>query len=244
MAMSIWSRIVDGVTELRWGSLFGLGDGLDQAAAESSRPAATKAMGFTIAVIALSAKMAKADGEVSAEEIAAFREVFQAAPEDMANVTYFFNLARRHATGADTYARQVARLLDGNQTVLEDLLGALFHIAKADGRLDPAEDAYLRQISRIFGFEETDYRRIRAYHVGEVSDGGIADDPFLVLGLTADATAEELKARHRDLVRENHPDTLMARGLPAEFAVIANGKLARINAAYDRIRAARRRGMN
>src|SRR5258707_412849 len=102
--MSIWSRIRDGVTELSWGNLFGQPDGSTDTQlpetigrAGAARPAGTKAVDFTIAVIALSAKMAKADGVVSPEEITAFREVFHAAPEDMANVTYFFNLARRHA---------------------------------------------------------------------------------------------------------------------------------------------------
>ena len=161
--MTIWARIVEGVQELSWGNLFGLEDGSMRAldadasrardlalARDEERPQATKQVGFTIAVIALGAKMAKADGTVSRVEIEAFHQVFSAPEEERANVEFFFNLARRSTVGADTYARQVKKLLGHHKSVLEDLLGALFHIAKADGVVTPAEDAYLRSISEIF----------------------------------------------------------------------------------------------
>jgi DnaJ like chaperone protein len=236
--LSIWGRIREGVTELSWGSLFGLDDApVPETAAEGqARPAGTKQVGFTIAVIALGAKMAKADGVVTEVEIQAFHQVFTAPPEEQANVDFFFDLARRSTTGAETYARQAAKLLDGDKAVLEDLLGALFHIAKADGAFAPGEDDYLRRIARIFGFDETEYRRIRAYHLGAETGAGYEEDPLLILGLEPGATADEIKARWRQLVGENHPDRAMAQGLPAEFVSIATAKLARINAAYDMLK--------
>jgi DnaJ like chaperone protein len=227
--LSIWGRIRDGVAELKWSALFGLDEPAARAPDEAG-PAGTKQVGFTIAVIALGAKMATADGIVTDAEIRAFHQVFQAPQEERANVEFFFNLARRSTTGAETYARQAAKLLDFDRGVLEDLLGALFHIARADGAFAPAEDAYLRRVAGAFGFDEADYRRIRAYHVG--SD----DDPYLILGLAPDATPDAIKARWRQLVRENHPDHAMAQGLPAEFVAIATAKLARINAAYDKLK--------
>jgi DnaJ like chaperone protein len=237
MGVSIWSRIREGVTELSWGSLFGLDDAPEPISGEGPpAPAGSRQVGFTIAVIALGAKMAKADGTVSDIEIQAFHQVFQAPPDERANVDFFFDLARRSAIGADAYARQAAKLLDGHRSVLEDLLGALFHIAKSDGAFAPAEDEYLRRIARIFGFEETEYRRIRAFHLGTEAEGAVEDDPYLILGLDETATADEIKARWRELVRENHPDLAMARGLPAEFVSIATAKLARINAAWDRLK--------
>ena len=239
--MSIWGRIREGVTELAWGSLFGLDDSPGQtlAPAGQARPAGTKQVGFTIAVIALGAKMAVADGVVSDTEIRAFHQVFKAPPEERANVEFFFDLARRSTTGAETYARQVAKLLDGHKPVLEDLLGALFHIAKADGTFAPGEDAYLRRISKIFGFSEVDYLRMRAFHIGAVTGCAIEDDPYLILGITEMATADEIKARWRQLVLENHPDRAMAQGLPSEFISIATAKLARINSAYEQLKRAR-----
>jgi len=237
--VSIWGRIREGVTELSWGSLFGLDDapGPEPARTEGQAPpAGAKQVGFTIAVIALGAKMAIADGVVTPPEIRAFHQIFKAPPEERANVDFFFDLARRSTTGAETYARQAAKLLDGRKLVLEDLLGALFHIAKADGNFAPAEDDYLRRIAQIFGFGEIEYRRIRAFHLGTETGSAVEDDPYLILGLIETATTDEIKARWRHLVRENHPDRAMAQGLPAEFVSIATAKLARINAAYETLK--------
>src|SRR5216117_3022819 len=121
---------------------------------------------FTIAVIALGAKMAKADGTVTRDEVAAFREVFQVPPDEEANLRFVFDLARRSTAGFDSYARQVGRLFAGDRAALEDLLGGLFYIALADGRVCPAEDAYLREVARHLGFDAAGYARIRAAFVG------------------------------------------------------------------------------
>jgi DnaJ like chaperone protein len=188
---------------------------------------------FTIAVIALGAKMAKADGEVTRDEVAAFGEVFQVPPGEEEHVRLVFDLARRSTHGFDSYARQVGRLFAGERGVLEDLLGGLFHIALADGRLCPAEDDYLRQVAHHFGFTPRDYARIRAVHLGVSPEAD--DDPHAVLGVEADASSDEIRAAYHRLVRENHPDLLVAQGLPPEFIARATARVARINAAHDRL---------
>jgi DnaJ like chaperone protein len=237
--LSIWGRIREGVAELSWGGLFGLEEPPARLPAkpdEQARPTGTKQIGFTIAVIALGAKMATADGVVTDQEIRAFHQVFRAPPEERENVDFFFGLARRSTTGAETYARQVAKLLDGHKGVLEDLLGALFHIARADGKFAPAEDDYLRRIARVFGFEDIEYRRIRSFYLGAEEGTAVEDDPYLILGVSPDASPQDIKTRWRQLVRENHPDRAMADGLPAEFISIVTAKLARINGAYEKLK--------
>jgi DnaJ like chaperone protein len=192
---------------------------------------------FTIAVIALGAKMAKADGTVSRDEVAAFREVFQVPSGEEAHLRLVFDLARRSTAGFDSYARQVGRLFAGHRAVLEDLLGGLFYIALADGRVCPAEDAYLREVARHFGFDAAGYARIRAAFVGApaaISALG-DDDPHAVLGLASDASLDEIRAAYRRLIRAHHPDLLVARGMPAERVALATQRVARINAARDRL---------
>lgn len=240
--MSIWQRIVDQWQDLSWHSLFGLepsGTGIMMTAVEGNpRPAATKQVGFTIAVIALAAKMAKADGTVTQSEVEAFHRVFTIAPEERANVDFFFDMARRSAAGAETYARQIVRLLDGERSVLEDLMGSLFEIARADGRFAPEEDAYLRRIATIFGFSDSEYACLRADHLGCPVNGPRKigeDDPHEILGLSPGAAADTIRERWRALVREHHPDRAMALGLPPEFIKISNDRLARINDAYRRL---------
>ncbi|MGH6889843.1 MAG: TerB family tellurite resistance protein [Rhizomicrobium sp.] len=185
---------------------------------------------FTIAVIALGAKMAKADGTVTDAEVEAFGRIFRVPPAEEGNVRRIFNLARQDTAGYEIYAGQIARIFRGNPAMLEDVLDGLFEIAKADGVLHPAELKFLERVSDIFGFAPHEFRRIRASHLGPDRA-----DPYVVLGVDHAASEEEIKRTYRLLVRENHPDSLMARGVPEEFLRLANDKLAAINAAYAKI---------
>ncbi|HEY1795923.1 MAG TPA: TerB family tellurite resistance protein [Stellaceae bacterium] len=200
-----------------------------------SRPAddPRRRVAFTIAVIALGAKMARADGEVTRDEVAAFAEVFQVPPGEEEHVRLIFDLARRSTHGFESYARQIGRLFAGNLLVLEDLLGGLFHIALADGEVCAAEDQYLREVAHHFGFTPQEYARIRLLYVGPPDDG--EDDPHHVLGIVHGASMDEIRTAYHRLVRENHPDLLMAQGLPPECIALANSRVARINAAHDRL---------
>ena len=185
---------------------------------------------FTIAVIALAGKMARADGVVSDVELDAFSRAFRVPEQEEANVRRIFNLARQDVAGYEAYAQQIARLFVGNPAILEDVLDGLFEIAKADGVLHPGEAAFLEKVAEIFGFAPNEFRRIRASHFAPE-----LTDPYVILGVSYVADDEELKQTYRKLVRENHPDSLMARGVPAEFIKLANDKLAAINSAYEKI---------
>ena len=197
---------------------------------------ATKRVAFTIAAIALGAKMAKADGLVTRDEVDAFKQVFHIPAEEAENVGRIFDQARKSPLGYEAYATQIAGMFRRQPTVLEELLDGLFHIAKADGHVPEAEIEYLQGVSTIFGFDAAKFARIRAGHLG-------ADrtDPFVVLGVPHDADNADIKAAYRKLVRDNHPDRLIAKGMPKEFVDIATDKLATINSAYERV--ARERGI-
>jgi DnaJ like chaperone protein len=249
--MNVIGHIVAGARALSFGGP--LGALLDRAARYLPRRLATgvgaprpgdprASIAFTIAVIALGAKMAKADGTVSRDEVAAFREVFQVPPDEEAHLRFVFDLARRSTAGFDSYARQVGRLFAGKRAVLEDLLGGLFYIALADGRVCPAEDHYLREVARHLGFDTAGYARIRAAFLGATSASGPDDDadPHAVLGLASDASLDEIRAAYRRLIRAHHPDLLVARGMPAERVALATQRVARINAARDRLLRLRR----
>jgi DnaJ like chaperone protein len=194
-----------------------------------------KSIVFTIAVIALSAKMAKVDGVVSPLEVEAFRQVFRFSPEEAGNVERVFNLATQDVAGYEAYADQIAALLKDDRKLLQHVLEGLMHVATADGGLHPKEDEYLKAVSDRFGFSGSEFRFFRARFV---TDG---DNPYDVLRLSPQATNKEIKAQYRQLVLNNHPDRLMATGVPAEFIDLATRKLAAINAAYETI--ARERGL-
>jgi DnaJ like chaperone protein len=189
---------------------------------------------FTIAVIALAGKMAKADGVVSDAELEAFERVFRVPDSEQPHVRRIFNLARQDVAGYEIYAGQIARLFVGNPGVLEDVLDGLFEIAKADGVLHPGESAFLERVAEIFGFAPNEFRRIRASHFAPE-----LTDPYVILGISYVAGENEIRQTYRRLVRENHPDSLIARGVPEEFVKLANDKLAAINGAYEKICAER-----
>jgi DnaJ like chaperone protein len=188
---------------------------------------------FTIAVIALGAKMARVDGDVTRNEVAAFGEVFQVPAGEEEHLRVVFDIARKSTAGFESYARQVGRLFANDRAVLEDLLGGLFHIALADGNLSSAEDAYLHEVARHFGIGTADYARIRALHVGPQA-GGEAK-PYAILGILPSASADAVREAYHRLVRETHPDLVIAQGLPPECVALATRRLARINAAYEQI---------
>lgn len=185
---------------------------------------------FTIGVIALAAKLAKADGTVTHDEVEAFKRVFPVPREEEANVGHLFNLAKQDVAGFDSYAKQLASLFRGRPGVLEDLLDTLFLIAKADDRLHPGELEYLRNVAQIFGFSESEFQRIRASHFGPDRE-----DPYVILGVDHAISNDDLKRAYHKLVREHHPDSLIARGVPEEFVRLATDKLASINGAYEHI---------
>jgi DnaJ like chaperone protein len=185
---------------------------------------------FTIAIIALAGKMAQADGIATEQEFSIFRRVFGVPHEEEANVRRIFNLARQDVAGFEVYAGQIAHLFMGNPAMLEDILDGLFEIAKSDDVLHPAESAFLEKVAEIFGFAPNEFRRIRASHFAPE-----LTDPYVILGLSYVADENELRRTYRRLVRENHPDSLIARGVPEEFIKLATDKLAAINTAYEKI---------
>jgi DnaJ like chaperone protein len=232
--MSIWGKISGALAGLLTGGGAVL-TALGQIFAETGDGDGNVA--FTIALIALSAKMAKADGVVTDDEVEVFQRLFRVAPDEAANVRRVFDLARRDTAGFEAYAGQIGRRFANNPALLEDILDGLFEIAKADGVLHPAEAAFLERVADIFGFAPNEFRRIRASHFAPD-----AADPYVVLGVAYDAGDDEIRRTYRRLVRENHPDSLIGRGVPAEFVRLATDKLSAINVAYDKIEA--ERGLN
>jgi DnaJ like chaperone protein len=207
-----------------WGKLTGAAAELVRGSPPDSQVA------FTVGVITLGAKIAKADGVVTGDEVDAFKEVFKIPASEMSHVARIFNQAKRDPSGYESYAEQLGVMFEGNRKLLEDVLEALFHIAKADGVLHPNEVEFLRQVAKRFHITETEFSYIKARHVIVTKR-----NPYDVLGVNASIGIDELKRHYRRLVVENHPDKLMARGVPKEFVAIATEKLAAINEAYAQI---------
>jgi len=239
--MSIWRRLAGATSGFAQGAHMDgpvrglLGALAGHIAHHDSDNGAEHQIAFTIGVIALGAKMAKADGVVTHDEIIAFKEVFKVPEGEMQNVSRVFNLAKQDVVGYEAYANQLASLLKGNHKLLEDVLEGLFHIAVADGVFHPNEEQFLADVAQRFGLTRTQFNYIKARHVGAVKS-----DPYEVLGIQRDIDDDTLKRHYRKLVLENHPDRMIARGVPPEFVSFATKKIAAINAAYQELAKERR----
>ena len=221
--MSVWTRIAEALSALA------KGEGLSAIFENLKRPP-EKSVAFTIAVIALGAKMAKADGEVTRDEVIAFRQIFQIPPEDEAQAGKLFDLARTDVAGYEIYASKIARMFENDSAILRDLIEGLFHISMADGHYHPSEDAFIEDVSRIFGLPPRAFTCLRSRYVP-----GAAPDPYSVLEIDHNANLDAARKAWKRMVRESHPDNLMARGLPAEAIALANTRLITINNAWAEI---------
>jgi len=221
--MSLWSRISDAISALAQG------ESLSNIFAKLRTPP-ERSVAFAIAVIALGAKMAKADGIVTRDEVAAFREVFHIPKGDEANAARVFNLARQDITGYETYARSIKAMFKDNIPVMEDILEGLFFIAVADGEYHPNEDDFIQTVAHIFGITDARIRTLRSRFAPDAPP-----DAYDVLGVAPDTPIGDIRAAWRRAVRETHPDQMMSRGVPEEAINLATAKLVAINRAWEDI---------
>ncbi len=254
--MSYWGKLLGGVAGFAMGGPFGavlgaaLGHAADQGVPNVSfggsplNPARLAAMLgqreqlFALAVVVLSAKLAKCDGTVVRAEIDAFKRQFRIPPEAVRDIGRLFDQARDSAESFEPYADQLGENFADNRGLLEDVLAALFAVARADRPVTVAELDMLSRVHQAFGLDQAAWDRAR----GAASRPATNEtDPYAVLGVARSSTDEELRLAWRKLMRENHPDTLAARGVPAEFVSRASDKVATINASWDCIK--RERGL-
>ena len=236
--MSIWGKFIVSAAGFALGGPIGAligavaGHAIDKIKTKQKLPeeSALKQIGFTVGVIVLSAKMAKADGKVTKEEIRAFQNKISVPENEIKNVARLWDQAKKTTDGFEVYAQQICQLLGKNSSVLEELLNLLIIIAKADGKITKSEILYLKQVSIIFGFSIEKFERIYSSNLGEISD------PYQILGVTRNTPIVEIKNKWKLLASNHHPDKLIAQGLPIDFIEKSTNRLQEINNAWDIIK--------
>ena len=219
--MSIWTRIGEALSALANGeSLLQVFDSL--------KTPPERSVAFTIAVIGLGAKMAKADGLVTRDEVAAFRQVFHIPTREEGQAAKVFNLARQDVAGYEVYASTIAKMFRDDDVVLENLIESLFYIAMADGQYHPSENDFVHNVANLFGLNERSFRGLRTRFVPDAPP-----DAYDVLGVTPETPYEDIRKAWRIKIRETHPDQLMARGLPEEAITMATKHMIAVNQAWE-----------
>lgn len=239
--MSIWGKIIGGTAGFALGGPLGaiigmmIGGSFDRSARKFSSSSQIsqlqKQKVFVLCIIVLSAKIAKADGQVTKEEIYSFKEKFKIPEKEMPEVITIFNEAKKSSSDYKNIADQVGNLFSDNKVLLEQLLNNLFYIAEADGVTSINEVDLLRSISQSFHFSETDFQRIFHSRLNNKES-----DPYKILGVSREDTDNNIRKKWIELSKQHHPDYLIAKGMPKEFINQANKELSSINLAYDKIK--------
>ena len=241
--MSIWGRVIGGAAGFALGGPIGAILGVMAGGAFDRRSKSRSSFNFnrinndqkqqifTLSFIILSAKLAKSDGQVTDDEIRAFKDKFKVPKSEMSKVARIFNEAKKDTYGYKQIANQVGNLFSNNKILLEELLNNLFYIAASDGNISISEVDLLRSVSKSFKFTEKDFQRIFQANLNNS-----LSDPYKVLGVNRNSTDLEIRKKWIKLNKEHHPDNLIAKGMPKEFIKQSNKELAAINIAYDKIK--------
>ena len=234
--MSIWGSLIGGMIGFSLGGPFGMllgsliGGKISRAKGSINNSFAQPQQIFALSLIVLSAKLSKADGQVSKEELIAVKDKLKIPENEIDQVGKIFNKAKNESTGYKPYAEQIAQIYRGNLNVLEEVINILFYIAEADGNISQAEVVMIEDIARIFGLNESQFNSLK-----ESRKSSDKLNPYIVLESNPDDSLSEIRKRYIKLSKEHHPDLLLSKGVPPEVIEESKKKMRSINSAWDQV---------
>ena len=236
--MSIWGSLIGGMVGFSLGGPFGMllgsliGGKISRArsGAKSFGAFAQPQQVFALSLIVLSAKLSKADGQVSKEELIAVRDKLKIPENEVEQVGKIFNKAKQESAGYEPYAQQIAQIYKNNPNVLEEVINILFYIAEADGNVSQSELDMMQNIARIFGLNQAQFNSIK-----ESRKSSDKLNPYIVLESKPEEDLQAIRKRYLQLSKEHHPDILISKGVPQEVIAESKKKMRAINSAWDQI---------
>ena len=236
--MSIWGSLIGGMIGFSFGGPFGMllgsliGGKISRARSRNANfeSFAQPQQIFALSLIVLSAKLSKADGQVSKEELVAVRDKLKIPDNEIEQVGKIFNKAKEESTGYEPYAQQISQIYKSNPNVLEEVINILFYIAEADGNISQSELNMIQNIAEIFGLNDTQFNSIK-----ESRKSSDKLNPYIVLGCNPDDNLQNIRKKYLKLSKEHHPDLLMSKGVPQEVIEESKKKMRSINSAWDQI---------
>jgi len=235
--MSIWGNLVGGFIGFSFagpiGALIGsiIGGKISSARRGGfQQNVAQSQQIFAISLVILTAKLAKADGQVSKEELIAIKEKLKVPDHEIDQVGKIFNKAKEDSLGYEPYAKQIAQIYQNKPAVLDEVINILFYIAEADGKVSNSELAMIKNIAQIFNLTDIQFEGIK-----ESRKGSDKLNPYIVLGCTSNDDFATIRKKYLQLSKEHHPDALISKGVPKEVIEESKKKMRAINSAFDKI---------
>ena len=235
--MAIWGSLIGGMIGFSLGGPFGMllgsliGGKMSRSRSGGGfRSFAQPQQIFALSLIVLSAKLSKADGQVSREELIAVKDKLKIPDSELDQVGKFFNKAKEESRGYEPYARQIAEVYKGNLNVLEEVINTLFYIAESDGHVSDKELIMIQDIARIFGLNDVQINGIK-----ESRKSSDKLNPYIVLESKPDDSLDTIRKRYLKLSKEHHPDLLMSKGVPQEVLDESKAKMRAVNSAWSQI---------
>ena len=234
--MSIFGSLIGGMIGFSLGGPFGMllgsliGGKISRPKGSFNNSFAQPQQVFALSLIVLSAKLTKADGQVSKEELIAVKDKLKIPDNELDQVGKIFNKAKEESTGYQPYAEQIAQIYKNNLNVLEEVINILFYIAEADGNISDAELNMIEDISRIFGLNQTQFNSLK-----ESRKSSDKLNPYVVLESNPEDNIADIRKKYIKLSKEHHPDLLLSKGVPVEVIEESKKKMRAINSAWDQI---------
>ena len=235
--MSIWGSLIGGFVGFSFagpiGALIGsmVGGRISSARRSGFQQSfAPPQQVFAIALIILTAKLAKADGNVSKEELIAIKDKLKIPDHEIDQVGKIFNKAKKDSLGYEPYARQIAQIYRNNPAVLDEVINILFYIAEADRNVSDSENTMIKSIANIFGINDSQFEGIK-----ESRKSSDKLNPYIVLGCNPNDDFATIRKKYLLLSKEHHPDILVSKGVPQEVIEESKKKMRAINSAFDLI---------
>ena len=236
--MSIWGSLIGGMVGFSLAGPFGMllgsliGGKISRArsAAGNFGTFAQPQQIFALSLIVLSAKLSKADGQVSKEELIAVRNKLKIPENEIEQVGKIFNKAKQESKGYEPYAQQIAQIYKNNPNVLEEVINILFYIAEADGNVSKSELKMIQHIAQIFSLNQVQFNSIK-----ESRKNSDKLNPYIVLESKPEENLQTIRKKYLQLSKEHHPDVLISKGVPQEVIEESKKKMRAINSAWDQV---------
>lgn len=260
--MSWWGKIAGGGIGLVLGGPLGgmlgavLGHQVDKAkrlklGLDGNSQETAQAAFFT-ATFSVMGHIAKADGQVTQQEIQAAEQVFDHMnfqPDQRKIAIELFNKGKQNDFDLTAVLAQFKKECGRKITLIQMFMQIQLQAAYADGSKHPAEDKILKDICEALGYPVSMLSQLEAmlyaqqknysHNPNQPPNQTQINNAYSVLGVGESASNDEIKKAYRRLMSQHHPDKLISKGLPEEMIQVATEKSKQIQKAYELVKSAR-----